>query len=229
MATYDDDLPCNQEALFKNMDVDSDYDDVLDLTKSDDNTGTHELNIAYAAIGNIQKLYNERLEIAKAREWLALANGTKKTPPFCYINIRCTPSLGDNTLEEKFKTTVNNAIEEATRLFYQKTISEMDSYIQEKTDKITDIRQKAKAEIGTKTKGSAQAKKILYEKLGSAKSEIDTKLQAHQEEVRTNLFKIAPTHSRPPPYEPRGSGISQRGSRNFRGRGGRRGHSYRYY
>ena len=210
--------PSNQEALFKeDVDFDSDFDE-LDLTEENgESDQQNELDIAFEAVNKIREKYDERLEIAKAREWLVYAKRSHKIPPFCYIKLRCTPNFTKKEVEEAFTKSVQEISEETKNVFYSKTIEVMDKIIREKGEEASTIRKKAKEDIGAKTKSAGEARKTLHSKLNALKDKCDKELNEHKNEIRTVAYSgFGEKRSEGPR---RGEGRHIRGSFRQRGRG----------
>lgn len=206
--------PSNQEAFItEDNDFDSDFDD-LDLTEENEESDRqNELDIAFDAVNQIREKYDDRLDVAKAREWMVYAKRSNKTPPFCYIKLRCTPNFRKKDIEETFNKSVQEIYEETKTLFYTKTIEVMDRIIKEKGEEAAAIRKRAKENIGAKTTSAGEARKTLHLKLNELKGKCDREINEHKNEIRTSV--LAEYSEK----RPRGVGRYARGSFRQRGRG----------
>ncbi|CAG2229570.1 unnamed protein product [Mytilus edulis] len=179
--------PLNQEALAiaANEMNDSDFDD-LDLTDLNDNTGPPPIDIAFEAVNRIEEVMGQRLGIAKAREGMVYGKTSNNMPPFCHLNMRCTPDLGNVEMNNLFRDQMKNITEETRNTFTDRIIRTLDGFLEEKKETITTIRREAKEKIGTTSKSAGTARSIMYKKieLNMLKDHNDRKLAEFKAAIR---------------------------------------------
>lgn len=188
MEIEDSTPPNNQEALNMDLNKEPDFED-LDLTDLTENAGKPPIDIAFETVKSVESLMKERLHMAKAREWLAYGRTSSNLPPFCHINLRCNPDLGNTDNNDIFKELMGNTISETRNLFLDKTIETLDILLKEKKEVITSVRQEAIAKIGQSSKSAGNARKTMYKKLGELKDENDSELAEFKADIRYNTAK----------------------------------------
>lgn len=195
-------FPSNQEAYMSQQceldssDDDSDIDNLATTDVSDTKNPSIPLDIAVGAIKAIDKLSDERLELAKAREGIAYGISSDKLPPYCHFNVKCAPDVRNVEINEIVNSAITNIIEDTKKEFLRKVLNELDTIMLEKTNCIKATRKEAKDQIGKKTKSAGEARTMLTKKLEEIKNRNDKIIAEFKADIRFKRLEN-PVHDSP--------------------------------
>lgn len=176
-------FPSNQEELFK-IDDEEDIDFSLDLTNCKEENVDYS-DIISETLSNFNHKIDIRHQVAKAREGLSYAIKSDNYPPYLNINLKCTPGFHDDDTFNDFKEMWTTKSSTFKTELLNASINHLDTKIKELNNEINNIVETAKTKIGYATKGSADARKELNNRLKATKERYDSDLFEFKTNIRS--------------------------------------------
>lgn len=207
----DNNIPCNQEAVY--LQEDDELDLTINLNEDSMETDFELQNEIEPSIGTINKLMQERQELAKKKESVKYAIRSNIYPSWLSLKFQCHLSFSNPEDNEDFSKFWKNT----QKCERQRTLKSLTDYfescIEMKNKEINNVRGKTFQNLGSKTKVSADAKRELDRLIQKAQAEHTKALELY----RDNLLAGQSSFTRETPRQESNTYRCPRGQGTFRG------------
>lgn len=177
-------FPSNQEELFK-LDDEEEIDFSLDLSNNKDEFVDFS-DIISDTLDDFSRKIDIRHQIAKAREGLLYASKSSNyNPPYLNIDYKCTARFHDEDIDNDFKEMWDTKSSALKKELLDHSVSHLDGKIKELNSEVNALVETAKSKIGYATKGSAEARKELNNRLKVMKESYDKDLLEFKTNIRS--------------------------------------------
>ena len=184
-SSMDCEISLNQEGNYEE-------DTELDLTlKTDDSEQTTAISsndgVADECVNEIQNLMKERHELAKTKESIKYGLQTSKFPPWMTSYLKCDVKLATNDDTDRFGIFWNELSTKTIRNVMNETSDYLTAEIKEKEESMQACRLTTFKCLGVATKGSAEKKKVVDEKVKRLNTEFSNDLEDFRNKIRNPL------------------------------------------